>query len=256
MVGTLATQIELVWPLEWPLLQRLGFEQEQRVLDLGCGTGEFAGRLADACPGAQILGLDLFAGHVTLARTKWAGAARPRLSFEVGDALATGLPARSQDVVALRHFLHALPRPEGVLEEARRVLRPGGLLYTLAEDYAGLIFDVTDAPKRMFNDSQPHALRLGTNLHHGREAFRLVRAAGFEDVHVDPLIVDTSNSDRETFARMLEFWGAGYDGFVAEALGITSEEARARFHALVDCVRDPDRYACWMNFAVSGRAPR
>ena len=255
MVGTLATQIQMIWPLEWPLMQRLGLDAARQVVDLGCGTGEFAGRLADACPDTTIHGLDLFEGHITIAREKWDSPARAGLTFDVGDALQTGLDDDAYDLATLRHFLHALPEPERVLQEVRRILKPGGIIYTLSEDYAGLIFDVEGPARSLFNDAHPGVLAKGTNLHHGREAFRLLRAAGFEDVRVDPLVVDTTNSDRATLARMLEFWRDGYAGFVAEALGVPEAEGRARFQALIDSVRDPERYACWLNFAVSGLEP-
>ena len=50
MVGTLRAQAEMIWPLEKPILDRLGFDQMRQVADLGCGTGQFASRVASAWP--------------------------------------------------------------------------------------------------------------------------------------------------------------------------------------------------------------
>ena len=74
-------------------------------------------------------------------------------------------------------------------------------------------------------------------------------------MRVDPIVVDTCNSSRETFARMLRYWRDGYAGFIAQALGRTSEEITRRFDALILTSMDTERYACWLLFAVSGRKP-
>jgi SAM-dependent methyltransferase len=56
----------------------------RRVLDIGCGAGEAALRLADAHPELQVTGLDLSAELIAVARTRGAGVAN--ISFELGDA--------------------------------------------------------------------------------------------------------------------------------------------------------------------------
>ena len=58
----------------------------------------------------------------------------PALTFEVGDAKATGLPDASLDLVALHTLLIHCPGPEEALAEARRILKPGGLLTVFDED--------------------------------------------------------------------------------------------------------------------------
>jgi SAM-dependent methyltransferase len=254
MVGTLAAQAEMIWPLERPLLESLGLPERGTVLDLCCGTGEVAGRIARAWPALTVLGIDLFEGHLGVARRAHAGVRN--LSFAAGDARATGLPAGSQGAVLLRHVLHALPWPEAVLTEAQRVLRPGGLLYVLAEDYQGLFFDAEDAEHaRLFVDVRPALLARGTDLFHGRTAFRQVRAAGFQDVRVHSLVLDPGTVERGTFARMLRYWRDGYDAFLAESLGVPPERVRARFDGLIAAAEDPERYVGWWIPVVAGRAP-
>lgn len=253
MQGTLAAQAEMIFPLERPLLARLGFGAARRLLDLGCGTGQFAGRVGQAFPGLQVTGLDLFPGHVETARALWPRAEHPWLDFAVGDATATGLSPASFDLVTVRHMLQAVPEPPAVLAEAHRLLVPGGRFYALAEDYMGILVDTDDADARdLFLDAEPGAQAAGTQLFHGRRLFRELGAAGFGEVAVHPLVVDTLNAPRETFARMLEHWRDGYTGFMAGALGVAPPAARARFDALIAAVRDPSRYACWLLLGVTG----
>jgi ubiquinone/menaquinone biosynthesis C-methylase UbiE len=235
------------------LLERLGFASAWTVADLGCGTGEFAGRLVRTWPGMRVTALDVFAGHLDLARETHPVADFPNLEFFQGDARRTGLDEGTFDAVTIRHVLHALPDVEAVLAEALRILRPGGLLYVLAEDYAGLVFDTPDeAAQRLFFDAAQGLVPHGTNLLHGRAIFRELRASGLRDVRVEPLVIDTSNTSREVFGRMLAFWRDGYATFIADALGLPHAEVTRRFDELRATALDEDRYACWLSFVASG----
>jgi SAM-dependent methyltransferase len=254
MVGTLEAQAQMIWPVERPLLERLGLPAVRRVLDLGCGTGRAAGRIAAAWPHLEVVGLDLFEGHLGVARRDYPAARHPRLSFLQGDARATGLADGSFDAVVIRHVLHALPDPDPVLREAHRLLAPGGLFYELAEDYQGLLIDSEDADARdLFLDVTGPMRGLGTNLNHGREAFRRLRAAGFRDVRVDPVIVDTLSAPRATWAAMFRHWRDGYAALKARLLGVAPVEIERRYAQILRAVEDPERWVGWWLLAVSGR---
>jgi len=256
MVGTLRAQAAMIWPHEKPVLERLGFGALDSLADLGCGTGEFAGRVAGAWPELEITGLDMFQGHLDLARGTYASDAHPKLRFVRGDARATHWVDSSVAAVTIRHVLHALPDVDQVLAESLRILEPGGLLYVLAEDYAGLIFDTEgEEAQRLFFDAMPALMPHGTNLFHGRAVWRELRKAGYADVRVDPILLDTTNVDRDTFGQMLAHWRDGYADFIADSGGFEREDIRARFDAIRAAVLDEDRYACWLLFAVTGRKP-
>ena len=254
MEGTLRAQAEMIFPREQPVLEQLGFGSLTTLADLGCGTGQFAGRLAAQYPSLQITALDLFPRHIALAQELWPASEAPNVTFVEGDARATGFEDASFDAVTIRHVLHALPDASHVLGEALRILKPGGLLYVLDEDYAGLLFDAPGDPaRRLFHDARPALVKHGTDLFRGRETYRDLRAAGFADVRVDPIVVDTSNTAREPFARMMRFWRDGYAEFIASSAGLEPSDVFARFDELIATIEDEDRYGCWLLFAVSGR---
>jgi SAM-dependent methyltransferase len=255
MVGTLDAQARMIWPLERPLLERLGLPRARRVLDLGCGTGRIAGRIAAAWPQVHVTGLDLYEGHLAVARRDHPAPAHPNLAFVRGDAGDTRLPAGSFDAVVIRHVLHAIPARDAVLKEARRLLAPDGLLYELAEDYQGLVIDSDDEPaRRLFLDSEPGFRPLGTELHHGRSAWRRFQALGLKDVRIDPVVVDTTNAPREEWARMFRCWRDGYAALKAKILGVPTAEVERRYAEILNAVSDPSRWVGWWLIAASGRA--
>ena len=99
-------------------------EEGCRVVDIGCGHGRAAIRLAQAYPRSTFVGLDLFAPVVEQARrlADEAGVA-DRVSFLVADA-ADPLPAA--DLVTSFDVLHEADDPRAMALAVRAALRPGG----------------------------------------------------------------------------------------------------------------------------------
>jgi ubiquinone/menaquinone biosynthesis C-methylase UbiE len=91
----------------------------ERILDVGCGTGEGALFLAREFPQARVRGVDLSEEMVRAAVAKIGLDPEGRIAFKVGDAAALPYPDESFDLVV------QLNMPPFVGEVAR-VLRPGG----------------------------------------------------------------------------------------------------------------------------------
>lgn len=109
-----------------------------RVLDLACGTGDFAFSVAravmDRHPGVEVLGLDASHEMIRHATERLSGAdadVAARVSVGTGDM--TQLPVRSgsMDVVTAGYAVRNAPDPVLAIREAARVLRSGGLYVTL-----------------------------------------------------------------------------------------------------------------------------
>lgn len=95
------------------------------ALDAGCGTGEFARRLALRCK--RVLGIDLSPGMIEQARRRSGG--RPALEFRVADLMDEASAARF-DCIATIATLHHLPL-EPALARLGGALRSGGVLLVL-----------------------------------------------------------------------------------------------------------------------------
>lgn len=101
-----------------PLLAR-HLDGARRVLDIGCGEGQVARRLATR--GAEVTGIDPTTAQVRTARDRGAGTRYAR-------ARAEAVPCRdaSFDAVVLCLALEHIAAYETAISEAARVLEPGG----------------------------------------------------------------------------------------------------------------------------------
>ena len=99
---------------------------DQDVLEIGCGTGTTALRLAPFT--RRLMATDVSAGLIAIAREKLAAEPVPQLSFDIADADATVAGQGEYDVALAFNLLHLVTDLDRALELAMRALRPGGLL--------------------------------------------------------------------------------------------------------------------------------
>jgi len=96
----------------------------RRVLDLGCGTGRSLRGLADSLqPGPACFGLDFSGGMLTQARQF-----DSRYRLVNASAPLPPFSAASFDLVFCVHAFHHFPHKPQVVQNAYRMLRPGGAL--------------------------------------------------------------------------------------------------------------------------------
>ena len=145
------------------------------VLDVACGTGRIARRLAvDA---GTVVGIDVSAGMLERARRYAARDGIENVAFARMSADQLWFDADAFDRVACCWALHIFPDADAVLNEIRRVLRPGGRFVgtALVEEYV-LAFPPVRAVARGALDAEPFAP--------GDLRSRL-EAAGFSNIEFD-----------------------------------------------------------------------
>lgn len=146
------------------LMEAIALQRGERLLDVGCGTGSLAVRLATVEPGAQVHGIDPDPDVLQRARSK-AATAGARIEFHegflTGEFLACGEPF---DVVTSSLVFHQVPLAgkRDLLSKMRRALRPAGRL--VIADYS---LQRTPLMRRLFratvqsldgvDDTQPNA---------------------------------------------------------------------------------------------------
>jgi len=109
------------------LLQKItaAVEHPVAIVDLGCGTGYLASRLADKYPQATVLGIDLAPGMIAQAEAKHQ---RANLVFIVGDAESWSAPGLGIDMVVSNASLQWMDFQQ-VIGNISRQVKPGCNLF-------------------------------------------------------------------------------------------------------------------------------
>jgi SAM-dependent methyltransferase len=126
----------------------------RRVLDAGCGTGEYACWYASQ--GSDVTAVDLSAPSLGRAREYAAGQGLENVRFQKQSVLALDFPDASFDYVYSMGVLHHTPDPYGGFRELCRVLRPGGVIVvSLYNRWSRLPHNVKQAVVRGIAGSDP-----------------------------------------------------------------------------------------------------
>ena len=107
-----------VWQLGKGPLELLAARPGERVLDLGCGTGQLAAEIAHG--GAEVVGIDHSPEMVAQARRNY-----PHLRFDVGDARTFAVD-EPFDAVFSNAVLHWVKPAAAAVRQAWLALKPGG----------------------------------------------------------------------------------------------------------------------------------
>lgn len=107
---------------------RLTLAPGMRLLDVGCGAGWFWANIAGSLPkGLHLTLLDQSPALLTEAGKNVRSTGRfAEIDVIVGDATELPFDAETFDVVTAMHMLYHVPAQSVAMEEAFRVLRPGG----------------------------------------------------------------------------------------------------------------------------------
>ena len=135
--------------LSLDLLKRFGLKEGCRHLEIGCGTGQNLGLLESLRP-SRVVGVDISSIALELAHKAW-----PRCELVQADINAP-LPFAdsSFDVATIFNVLYHtwVDDEAAVLKEARRVLRPNGLLLVTEPAFPALAreVDIVDMARRRY----------------------------------------------------------------------------------------------------------
>jgi ubiquinone/menaquinone biosynthesis C-methylase UbiE len=121
-------------------MKSLNSIESPKILDVGCGTGRTAIKIAKNLKnGGNLYGIDIYSktaigGNAleTVIRNAKLEGVEDRTSFQYGSAIEIPFERSMFDIVnfsSVLHELHMDEGPEKALKEAYRVLKPGGYLY-------------------------------------------------------------------------------------------------------------------------------
>lgn len=198
-------------------------DRPQRVLDIGCGSGQAMELLSSL--GWETVGVEFDPQAAAVGRAKG-------LTILNGDVSEQGLASDSFDAVVLSHVIEHLPRPDATLRECLRLLKSGGQLVMLTPNADALghrrygrDWMALDPPRHL-HIFTPESMR------------RIVRDAGFSVVEVT-----TSASGADRNAMLSEQIRAKGRARLGGKFGWLDRRKARLFHAVERLVGMVDRRA-------------
>jgi ubiquinone/menaquinone biosynthesis C-methylase UbiE len=132
-----------------------------RILEIGCGRGEFSSMLASRYRDSELAAVDFSPKAISIAKARHSGGL-PNLQFDVADATSLPYEDRSFDIVVSCECLEHVLNPAAMTREMCRVLKPGGAYYLTTENYLNAMALmwakalVTGIPIATGTGTQPH----------------------------------------------------------------------------------------------------
>jgi SAM-dependent methyltransferase len=138
----LGVDSEITTPWHQLLLQHLVPERDlagKRVLEIGCGRGDFTCWLAkQPVRPSEIVATDFAATAIRKGRAFADAQNLSGIKWEIGDIQAIAHPDASFDTVISCETIEHVPQPRLALRELGRVLKPGGRLLLTTPNYFGV----------------------------------------------------------------------------------------------------------------------
>jgi SAM-dependent methyltransferase len=171
-----------------PLFAAAGIAAAERVLDVGCGTGQTTRIAARQAYDGYAVGIDLSAPMLERARRDAAAEGIGNVTFEQGDAQVHPFPGSGFDVLLSRGGVMFFTDHIAAFTHLRHTLAPTGRLAFLGPQPGGpdsAYARATAALSPFLREASPAARGMGSLLDPTRIR-QVLTAAGFTDIDVTP----------------------------------------------------------------------
>ncbi len=225
-IRRLNSQVDLFWRSEQAALQRAGLGDGMDVLDCGCGPGRLIELLKTQHPSLRVTGLEVDPTLVTAAKEKLTCAGFDDWSIVQASAESPNLAPESFDFIVMRLVLEHLVDPVLALRELKKLLRPGGRIAIISNDFEFHLRTWPPVPELddLYDAYIASRRADGGDPCIGRRVPGLLREAGFQIAGYE---VENAHSLLEGDPAFLLAEGAGIPAKLVES-GYLSEEVFAR----------------------------
>lgn len=172
-----------------------------KILDLCCGTADWTIMLAKRYPHAKVIGMDFSQAMLEIGQHKVGDSGVNNVTLETGNAMELPYENESFDLVTIGFGLRNVPDAMQVLEEIRRVLRPGGQMICLEAfkvetpviklgwqvyfnklmPLMGKVFARSQSEYQYLDDSVNKFVSI-------KQLAKMMQTVGFKDIEVDNLM--------------------------------------------------------------------
>jgi SAM-dependent methyltransferase len=186
----LQRQAEELGPESAWMFDQIGIAEGATVLEIGCGPRGCLDLLsARVGPSGRVVGVELSAAAVEMAKDHIATEGLTNVDVFAGDARAAGLTDESFDAVTSRLVLVNIPEPEKMVATAVGLARPGGVVAFHEIDFVGVMCDPpSQAWSTLWDLYLTVSAKNGNDYYLGRRLPRMLRDGGLVDVRLRPIM--------------------------------------------------------------------
>lgn len=218
------------------------------VLEVGCGLGDDARRMADSvAPNGFVVGADASAKLIGEASRR--ETSNSPIHWIQSDARQLPFAPASFDRCRVDRSLQHIAQPGAAIKEMARILKPGGMLLAYDNDWG--TFTINGNPEMATQTIEGLWRDSITNRWIGRNLKRLFVEAGLHDINVE-----SSVSVMTEFATADHVYNIGQTVDRAVAMGLLTPSAAESWLADVKKLDRLGLFLCTLTaFTVTGRKP-
>jgi ubiquinone/menaquinone biosynthesis C-methylase UbiE len=218
-VGRLQAQVNLFWKPESQKYRDYGLVNGMAIAEFGSGPGFLSKKLLDAFPDLTMTAIELDAELIAFAQRNLPESLRERVSYVRKSVVHTELPSNSFDCVIVRLLLEHLPDPMQCIQEALRILKPGGRIVCIDNDFSNHLsaYPKVESLATLYEAYCEARKREGGHPEIGKMLPSLLSRAGFSLIDFDIICAHSVIVGEDMF-RQSEGLGIAYrlvkDGFL------------------------------------------
>ena len=202
-VTRLKAQVELFFDKEFDLYKKNGLKDGMDIIECGSGPGYLIKSIIERFPAcnATALEIDPFLFSVLTENSRSGG---EQLYYPVNESIyETKLPENSFDFVITRLVIEHLEEPLKAIYELNRILKPGGKLVIVSNDFAYhlLTYPVIPELHEMYDAYCKSRFSEGGNPLIGRQLPIYLENSNFEKISFEIVTAHSKLSGDETFLK-------------------------------------------------------
>lgn len=186
-INRLKAQVDLFWPSEWQHYQAHGLAGAGNIIELGSGPGFLLEKLLTHIPQANVTGLEIDPLLVNYAMDYLKKKNYGRWQVYEGNITQTGLTDHTYDFAITRLVLEHLTDPIEAVREIYRIVKPGGKVIVVDNDFEMHIMTYPSVPglRELYDAYCEARFAEGGNPKIGRELPRILKEGGFSNVQFE-----------------------------------------------------------------------
>ena len=147
-IKRLGLQVELFWPEEKKIYESISLPESGRILEVGSGPGFYSNHLSEFYKSASVTSFEYDSSFVDFHRDYLRKNEIQSIDVIQGDVLGYNMESLGQyDLVVSRMVLEHLPEPENIFRKLLSMVKLGGHIVILDNDFSNHLRTVPDIPE-------------------------------------------------------------------------------------------------------------